>query len=119
MADMTKIHGAIHTASAAAAGVGAGLAQIPGSDSAVLVPIQVAMITAIALAHGQTISKAAAVALLGTFTATIAGRTASQLLIGWIPVVGNVINSATAAGLTEAIGWAAHEYFSDLPDAKK
>lgn len=34
-----KCHGIIHGASLAAAGAGAGLAQIPGSDSAVIVPI--------------------------------------------------------------------------------
>ena len=33
------------------------------------------------------------------------GRTASQVLIGWIPGVGNIINATTAATLTEAIGW--------------
>ena len=33
------------------------------------------------------------------------GRTASQILIGWLPGVGNVINAVTAASLTETIGW--------------
>ena len=38
-----KIHALIHTAAAAAAAVGGGLAQAPGSDAAVITPIQVAM----------------------------------------------------------------------------
>jgi uncharacterized protein (DUF697 family) len=36
----------------------------------------------------------------------------SQALVGWIPGVGNAINAATAAALTEAIGWAADGYFA-------
>ena len=36
MANMTKIHAIIHGAAASAAGVGGGLAQIPGSDAPVI-----------------------------------------------------------------------------------
>src|ERR1039458_4548277 len=102
-----KIHGIIHVASAACAGVGAGLAQLPGSDSAVIVPIQTAMIVSIASQHGVEISKALAVELIVGFAATTGGRFLSQLFLGWIPGLGNAINASTAAGITEAIGWAA------------
>lgn len=112
-----KVHGVIHTASAAAAGVGAGLAQLPGSDAAAIVPIQTSMIVGIALAHGCKITEGTAVSLIGTFTATMAGRTLSQILVGWWPVVGNIINATTAASLTEAIGWAADAYFHKLGSA--
>jgi uncharacterized protein (DUF697 family) len=107
-----KIHGIIHTAALACAGVGAGLAQAPGSDSAVIAPLQTAMIVAIAYQHGVTIAKSAAVDLLLTFTATQVGRGISQVLIGWIPIYGNAVNAVTAAAVTEAVGWAADEYFS-------
>lgn len=107
-----KIHGVIHTTSAAAAGVGAGLAQVPGADAPVLMGLQTAMIVSIGELHGASITKAAAADLLLTFTATIAGRTVSQLLVGWIPAIGNAINATTAAAVTEAIGWAADSYFS-------
>jgi uncharacterized protein (DUF697 family) len=108
-----KVHGVIHTASLASAGVGAGLAQIPGSDAAVLVPLQTTMIIGIAHVHGIGLDKAGAASLLLTFTATMAGRAVSQLLVGWLPGIGNIINASTAAGLTEAIGWAAHTYFCE------
>lgn len=111
-----KIHGIIHGASAAAAAAGAGLAQIPGSDSLLLMPIQAGMISAIAMVHGRKINEAAATAMIGTLGGTIVGRTISQVLVGWIPGVGNVINATTAAGLTEAIGWSAHKYFEKLGD---
>lgn len=97
------INAIIHTASAASAGVGAGFAQIPGSDSLVIVPIQIAMITTIALEHGHTIDKASAISLISTQAATMAGRKLSQFLVGWFPGVGNAINASTAAALTEAI----------------
>jgi uncharacterized protein (DUF697 family) len=109
----TRVDALIHTASTAAAAVGAGLAQIPGSDAPVLVSIQTGMIVGIAQEHGAAISKAAAAELLLTFTATLVGRGISQLLIGWVPGLGNAINATTAASLTEAVGWAADAYFSE------
>jgi uncharacterized protein (DUF697 family) len=108
-----KIHAIIHAASAAAATVGAGLAQVPGSDTAVITPIQVTMVVAIGAAHGAPVSKSAAAELILPFTAAALGRGASQLLLGWLPGLGNVINAATAAAFTEAIGWAADAYFAD------
>lgn len=109
-----KIHGIIHTASATAAAIGGGMAQLPGSDAVLLMPLQGSMIAGIALVHGHAIDKAMATSLLGTFAATIGGRTVSQFLVGWIPGIGNIVNASTAAGLTEAVGWAANAYFRDL-----
>ena len=99
-----KVHGLIHTASASAAGVGAGLAQLPMSDIIPLTAIQTGMITAIALVHNRKLNETAATAILGTFTAGMFGRAISQWLIGWIPGWGNTVNATTAATLTEAVG---------------
>jgi uncharacterized protein (DUF697 family) len=38
--------------------------------------------------------------------------------VGWVPGLGNAINATTAAGLTEAVGWAADAYFSDEGNKK-
>lgn len=108
-----KVHGIVHTAAIAAAAVGAGLAQIPGSDAPVLAGIQTTMIIAIAYEHGAEVSKAAAADFLLTFTATHVGRGFSQWLVGWVPGYGNAINASTAAALTEAVGWAADAYFGE------
>jgi uncharacterized protein (DUF697 family) len=108
---LQQVHGVIHTASASAAGVGAGLAQIPGSDAPIIAGIQATMIMAIGAVHKVDITKAAATDLLLTFTAVMAGRGVSQLMVGWIPGFGNAINASTAAAFTEAVGWAAHAYF--------
>ena len=106
-----KIHCIIRGASTAAAAAGSGLAQLPGSDNAVITPIQLAMITAIASIHGRDVSEAGALAILSSASASVVGRAVSQFLVGWIPVLGNVINAATAAAITEGIGWTADSIF--------
>ena len=92
---------------------GGGLAQVPGSDAAVITPIQVAMIVAIGAEHGTPIGKSAAAELVLPFSAAVVGRGLSQCLLGWVPGLGNAVNAITAAALTEAIGWAADAYFAD------
>ncbi len=104
-------HAIIHGFSTVAAGVGAGLAQLPGSDAPVLVSLQSAMILALARRRDVPMDDATATQLVLTFGATMAGRTASQALIGWIPGWGNAVNAATAAGFTEAVGWASVSWF--------
>ena len=101
----------IHTASVACGGVGTGLAQIPASDNAVIVPIQITMIVSLGAVFDLNITESAAKSILASAGATVAGRTVSQFLVGWLPVIGNVINTATAAGITEAIGWIAVNNF--------
>ena len=58
------------------------------------------------------LSESAAKAALGSVAASTIGRTVSQVLLGWIPGIGNAINATTAAGLTEAMGWALADDFS-------
>ena len=101
-----KCHVAIHTASAAAAAVGGGLAQIPGSDNVVLTPIQLTMTIALGKVFGKSLSDSTALEAIGSVAASTVGRTVSQVLIGWVPGIGNVINATTAASITEALGWA-------------
>lgn len=110
---LDKCNGIIHGASVACGGVGTGLAQIPASDNAVIVPIQVAMIVGLGAVFELNITESAAKSIIASAGATIAGRTVSQFLVGWIPGVGNAINTATAAGITEVIGWIAVKNFYD------
>ena len=102
----------IHGASTASAAACAGIAQIPVADNAVLAPIQVTMIVSIAKVFDQNIGEGVARGLLSTFAATFVGRGVTQVLIGWVPGIGNVVNSGTAAALTEAIGWMAVDHFA-------
>lgn len=108
----------IHTASAAAGAAGAGLAQIPGSDNAVITPIQLTMTISLGKVFGIELEDSAAKAALASAAAGMIGRTMSQVLVGWIPGIGNIINAATAAGLTEAIGWIlANEFEKEAEEA--
>ena len=95
----------IHSASLAAAAAGAGLAQIPVSDNLIIAPIQVSMAISLGNVFGISLDQSDAKAVVASTMATYVGRTASQMLIGWIPGVGNIINATTAATITETIGW--------------
>lgn len=91
------------TAAAAAAAV-----PIPFSSAAVLVPIQLGMMSRIAQLHGLGLDKAALLAVAATSIATSAGRSAASSLLKLIPgagsVVGGVINAGVASSFTLAIG---------------
>lgn len=104
-------HEIIHSASVATATVGAGLAQLPLADNAVITPIQVTMIISLGQVFEQKISKTIAKSLLTGFIANFVGRGVSQAVVGWIPGVGNVSNAVTAAAITESIGWLSVDYF--------
>ena len=108
-----KSHAIIHSASAAAAGVGAGLAQIPGSDNAIIVPIQIAMTISLGAIFEVTIDNSTAKGYIASATASLTGKTISQFLVGWIPIVGNVINATTAGLITESIGWSVAHSFAN------
>ena len=81
------------------------MAQIPGSDNAVITPIQLTMTISLGKVFGVALTESAAKAILASEAASTVGRTVSQVLVGWIPGVGNAINATTAAGLTESLGW--------------
>jgi uncharacterized protein (DUF697 family) len=110
-----QCHSIIHIASVAAAGVGVGLAQLPCSDSIAIIPIQITMVISLGSVFGIRLNNSTAEATLATATATMVGRGISQILIGWIPVIGNVVNAATAAGISETLGWAIAADFANRP----
>jgi uncharacterized protein (DUF697 family) len=103
--ERTLCNGIIHSASAAAGAVGAGLAQVAASDNLIITPIQLTMAISLGKVFGITLDQSSAKAALASAAAATVGRTASQVLVGWIPVAGNIINAATAATITETIGW--------------
>lgn len=103
--EKNKCRAIIHSASVAAAAVGGGLAQVPMSDNAVITPIQLTMAISLGKVFDITLDQSAAKAAIASASAALVGRTLSQILVGWIPVIGNGINATTAATLTETIGW--------------
>lgn len=106
-------HTIIHSASVSAGAVGAGLAQVPCADSAIIVPIQTVMAVAIARVFGIKVTKSAARSSVVSRAASQIGRAASQVAFGWIPAAGNAINAGTAISITEAIGWLLAEDYAE------
>jgi uncharacterized protein (DUF697 family) len=115
-----KCHVAIHTAATAAAGIGAGLAQLPGSDNVPLVAVQISMAIALGnifkLQFSDAVIRGLVFTGLASMTGPVVARTISQILIGWIPFAGNAVNAATAAGITEALGWILANEFHKLSE---
>ncbi|MDR2465403.1 MAG: hypothetical protein LBD38_03905 [Streptococcaceae bacterium] len=103
----------IHAASLGAGSVGAGLAQLPGSDAAIIVPIQVAMVVSLSKLFDRPLKEGVAKSLVMQTTATMVGRGVSEFLVGWIPIAGNVINAGTASIITETLGWIIANEFSE------
>ncbi|WP_075711408.1 YcjF family protein [Helicobacter pylori] len=98
----------IHLASVAATGVG--LIPIPFSDALAIAPIQAGMIYKMNDAFGVKMKDSVATSLitglLGVTTVAQVGRTLVNGFLKFIPVVGSVAGGATAAIITEGIGFA-------------
>ncbi|GAA7338421.1 hypothetical protein MLS209_05840 [Helicobacter pylori] len=98
----------IHVASGAAGGVG--LIPILFSDALAIVPIQAGMIYKMNDAFGVKMEESVAASpitgLLGVTAVAQVGRVLVNGLLKFIPVVGSVAGSTTAAIITEGIGFA-------------
>ncbi|GHR65024.1 hypothetical protein VN1269_08330 [Helicobacter pylori] len=100
----TIIHVAVGVAGAA------GLIPIPFSDALAIAPIQAGMIYKMNDAFGVKMEESVAASLitglLGVTAVAQVGRTLVNGLLKFIPVVGSVARGATAAVITEGIGFA-------------
>ncbi|GAA7044672.1 hypothetical protein Kyoto41A_07350 [Helicobacter pylori] len=98
----------IHIASEAAGA--AGLIPIPFSDALAIAPIQAGMIYKMNDAFGvkmkDSVVASLITGLLGVTAVAQVGRTLVNGLLKFIPVVGSVAGGATAAVITEGIGFA-------------
>ncbi|MUU80377.1 DUF697 domain-containing protein [Helicobacter pylori] len=98
----------IHVASSAAGA--AGLIPIPFSDALAIAPIQAGMIYKMNDAFGMDLDKSVGASLVAGLLSVTAvaqvGRTLVNGFLKFIPVVGSVAGGATAAVITEGIGFA-------------
>ncbi|WRB09751.1 DUF697 domain-containing protein [Helicobacter pylori] len=98
----------IHVASGAAGA--AGLIPIPFSDALAIAPIQAGMIYKMNDAFGMDLDKSVGASLVAGLLSVTAvaqvGRTLVNGFLKFIPVVGSVAGGATAAVITEALGFA-------------
>lgn len=92
------------TAAAATLAAGAGAVPLPGSDAAVLVPTQLALMSRIAVIYDLRLDRSAAAGLAVTTLATQTGRLAVSSLLKLVPGAGSAISASVAAAFTYAIG---------------
>jgi uncharacterized protein (DUF697 family) len=109
-----KCNAIIHSASAATGAMG--VIPIGPADTLMITPAQIAMIISLGAVFNIRVSENLAKSILGGLALSIAGRTVAATLLTFIPVVGWAIKGATAAGLTEAIGWTAVAHFHDVKE---
>lgn len=100
-----KVRIAIHAAGVSAAAAASGLAQIPCSDSTILLPIQVGLAVTICGIFGVEVSRGVVKGVIYSNVMKMIGRKVTQVLFGWVPGLGNAINASTAGILTEVLGW--------------
>jgi len=111
--ESNKSHAIIHVASTASAAIGAGLAQIPGSDIVPITAIQIGMVISLAAVFAIPMEKSQAKAIVASAVAGQVGKQVARQLVGWIPGWGNAMKAVTAAAFTEAIGWKVAQDFSN------
>jgi uncharacterized protein (DUF697 family) len=93
----------IHAAAAAAAGVAAACV-IPGSDAVAIMPIQVAMVAAVAREHGVEPSSSLVKSTIYASLGSIVGKGGARLLARYTPFSGNVVRGGVAFSVTECLG---------------
>lgn len=111
-----KCQNAINIAAAEAAA--AGTLPIPMSDTIPITAAQIAMVIKLGKIFDLTISETAAKTILGLGLTQQAGRAIVANILKCIPgagsVIGGVIGGATAAALTEALGWIVADDFYQI-----
>ena len=114
LAKSGKAKSIIATATTAAGAAGA--VPIPLSDAAVITPIQVTMIGALAALYGLN-GKELSAAAMPLLVRTVGTMSASSLL-KLLPGLGSVVNASVAVLLTGAMGWFVQMQFEKLAVAK-
>lgn len=89
---------------AAAAGGAAAMAVVPGSDSVAIMPIQVAMVAAVAREYGIQPSASLVKSTIYASLGSIVGKASAGLLLRWTPIAGNLVRASVAFSVTQALG---------------
>lgn len=84
---------------------------IPLLDTALISPIQIAMVQAIGRGHGYKLDRKSIVEILGTFGASLVAQNVIMAAAKLIPFAGWLITTSMAYALTHAIGEVSDHYF--------
>lgn len=87
-----------------AAALAAGGAVFPGSDAAILLPIQVAMVVALSREFGVRPSDSLITSTVYATVAQAFGKSSAGLLLRWTPIAGSAVRAGVAATMTQAVG---------------
>jgi uncharacterized protein (DUF697 family) len=110
--EKVKCNAIIHTASVATGAMG--IIPIGPADTLMITPTQIRMIISLGVVFNIRVTESVAKSILSGLALSIVGRFVASTLLNFIPIVGWIIKGGTAAGLTEAIGWAAVAHFQDI-----
>ncbi len=97
--------------SATAAGIAAGMAQVPMADQMPLIANDIAMTLAIGKVYDKDIDESVAQSLVMSALGNQLGTGIFKSIVGLIPGLGNGINATVAAATTETVGHIAIKYF--------
>jgi uncharacterized protein (DUF697 family) len=109
----------IHSTALIGALVASGLAQIPASDNAILVPLEIIMVIRLGSVLQVRLRHSYRTSLILTTAATMIGRGVSEFLVGWIPVLGNLLDALTAFAVIEILGWVVAREFKNQARLEK
>ncbi|MDP4217099.1 MAG: hypothetical protein Q8927_12935 [Bacteroidota bacterium] len=109
----------IHGTALIGALVASGLAQIPASDNAILVPLEIIMVIRLGSVFHLRLRHSYRTSLIFGTAATMIGRAVSEFLVGWIPVLGNLLDALTAFAVIEVLGWVVAREFKSQASLEK
>ena len=115
---MSEAGSIIHIAATKCAATAAALAQgaMIGADAPILTAIQTSMVNDLAQLCGHDLSMGDVFNYLLTQTGAALGVAGAKAILGPFPFLGNIANASVTFTHTEALGWAAYEYFKNLGD---
>lgn len=85
---------------------------VPLLDTALIAPIQIAMVQGIGKIHGYELNRKSILEMLSTFGASIVAQNVIMAAAKFIPFLGWVVTISMAYALTWAIGEASNRYFA-------
>ena len=95
----------------AAAAAAVTIQPIPFMDTALLAPIQIAMVQAIGRVHGHSLDKKSVLEMLSTFGASIVAQNVIIAASKFVPFLGWAVSISMSFALTYAIGEVSDHYF--------
>ena len=84
---------------------------IPFVDTAIITPIQIALVQAIGRIHGYKLDKKSVIEILSTFGASLVAQNAIMAAAKLIPFLGWLVSISVAYALTYAVGDVSDYYF--------